>query len=78
MKTTISIPDPLFAEAEQLALRLDISSSDLFLQAIEAYLQQYQSVWVTKRLDAIYAEEPATIAPDVMQMQLLSLSQDDW
>jgi len=34
MKTAISLPDPVFRSAEQLAARLGISRSELYCRAI--------------------------------------------
>ena len=40
MKTAISIPDDLFAEAEGLAERLGMSRSEMFARALRAFLRQ--------------------------------------
>lgn len=39
MKTAISIPDELFERAERMARRSGTSRSELYAQALDAYLQ---------------------------------------
>jgi metal-responsive CopG/Arc/MetJ family transcriptional regulator len=41
MKTTISLPDSVFAEAEALAQQLGLSRSELYSTALQAYLSKY-------------------------------------
>ena len=41
MKTAISIPDPLFKEAERLTKRLRIPRSQLYARALEDYIQRH-------------------------------------
>ena len=38
MKTAISVPDPLFRQAEREAKRLGVSRSELFTRALRDYL----------------------------------------
>jgi metal-responsive CopG/Arc/MetJ family transcriptional regulator len=40
MKTAVSIPDDVFQSAEQLARRLGMSRSELYVQALKSYLQR--------------------------------------
>ena len=40
MKTAVTIPDPLFDAAEKLAKQLDLSRSEFYARAVEAYTQQ--------------------------------------
>ncbi|MFM5891936.1 MAG: ribbon-helix-helix domain-containing protein, partial [Dolichospermum sp.] len=41
MKTAISLPDPVFEEAESLARQLGVSRSELYTKALKAYLRKY-------------------------------------
>jgi metal-responsive CopG/Arc/MetJ family transcriptional regulator len=41
MKTAISLPDPVFEEAESLAKQLGVSRSELYTKALKAYLRKY-------------------------------------
>lgn len=51
MKTAISLPDPLFDEAEALARRLGRSRSQLYADALRDYLARHDEGEITKRLD---------------------------
>ena len=59
MKTAISIPDDVFAEADRLAHKLQKSRSQLYSRAIREYVARHSSDDVTSALDALYAQEPA-------------------
>jgi hypothetical protein len=48
MKTEISIPNPIFEAAQQLAQQLNISLSELYTAAIAAYVAEYQDEDVTE------------------------------
>ncbi len=54
MKVAISVPDPLFRQAESAARRLRIPRSQLYARALEVFLRQQQRPDVTERLDAVY------------------------
>jgi hypothetical protein len=54
MKVAISVPDPLFRQAESAARRLRIPRSQLYSRALEVYLRQQRRPDVTERLDAVY------------------------
>ena len=55
MKIAVSIPDPLFEAAEQLARRRKVSRSQLYAAALEALLETADDAEITARLDAVYA-----------------------
>ena len=52
MKTAISIPDDLFAEADRLAKRLHQSRSQLYSQAVREYVGRHSEESVTAAIDA--------------------------
>ena len=78
MKTAISLPDPLFAEAEQVAKRLRMSRSKLYATAIAQFLKQHGSREVTERLNEVYAKEKSQLDPALQALQLQSLPREDW
>jgi metal-responsive CopG/Arc/MetJ family transcriptional regulator len=78
VKTAISIPDPLFEAAEEAARRLDVSRSELYARALEAFLAARRDDDITQRLNEVYAEQPARIDPVLAQMQFASLPPDTW
>ena len=61
MKTAISIPDPLFEEAEALAQRLQVSRSELYANAIRAFVMQHDKVAMRRALDDLYAVESSAL-----------------
>jgi predicted transcriptional regulator len=79
MKTAISIPDPLFAAADELARRLGLSRSELYQRAIASYLERHDDAMVTDRLDRVYGgDDRGTLDPVLDQLQRRSLPKDEW
>ena len=56
MKTAISIPDDIFAKAEELARRLSKSRSELYSRAVREYVARHSADQVTEKLDLLVAE----------------------
>ena len=54
MKTTISIPDPVFRAAENLAQTLGVSRSELYCRALRALISQLEDAMVTDKLNRVY------------------------
>jgi predicted transcriptional regulator len=78
MKTAVSLPDPLFRQAEIIARRLRISRSQLYATAIAEYLHRRGSDDVTRRLNEIYSRRPAKVDPALRHAQLKSVAKDRW
>lgn len=78
MKTAISIPDPLFKEAEAMAETLGMSRSELYTTALHDYIKQRRKTYITEQYNRVYAEESSEIDPVLMQMQLQSLPKEEW
>ena len=78
MKTAISLPDPVFHEAESVAKRLGISRSELYAKALAEYLKKYNNDQITAKFNEIYAEEDSTLDPRLAAMQFAILSREDW
>ena len=55
MKTAISIPDDLFADAELLARELKKSRSRLYGDAVREYVARHSAESVTAALDSVCA-----------------------
>ena len=58
MKTAISIPDAVFAEAERLARRLKKSRSELYSHALREYVARHGPEYVTETLDRLCDVSP--------------------
>ncbi len=62
MKTAVSLPDELFAEAERLARRLKKPRSRVYSEAIKEYVARHDPDLVTGKLDELMSgpEAPKT------------------
>jgi metal-responsive CopG/Arc/MetJ family transcriptional regulator len=80
MKTAISIPDSLFEEAEQLAKTRGWSRSELYANAVTAYVNSERFSGVREKLDAVYGnnEEDSAIDPFLADAQARSLPREKW
>ncbi len=78
MKTAVSIPDPVFDAAEELAARLRVSRSELYARALREFLEDRLERTVTERLDEVYAGGESTLDPALARLQSASLDRDDW
>lgn len=78
MKTAISIPDELFAAAEALAARLDMSRSRLVAIALAEYIARHKAGRVTERLDAVYSAEESRTDATVRAAGVRTLRRADW
>jgi len=58
VKTAISIQKSLFEQAEDLARKLKVSRSRLFVMALEDYLRRQQNQELLAQINAAYADEP--------------------
>ena len=78
MKTAISIPDPIFQSAEQLAHRLGMSRSELYSKAVTEYLNEHKTQGVTEQLNTIYGNTDSELEADFYSMQFNSIEGEEW
>lgn len=78
MKTTISIPDPVFEAADELAERLGMSRSALYARAVSEFLERHRSDAVTAQLNDVYSSQSSELDPVLTGMQLSSLRDTEW
>jgi len=78
MKTAISIPDKVFKSAEQLAGRLGVSRSRLYVDALKRYLERYEDNLVTEKLNAVYGKTASKLDDALTSMQTRSLPKEKW
>ncbi|MDA0993685.1 MAG: hypothetical protein O3A13_08635 [Proteobacteria bacterium] len=80
MKTAISIPNPVFEAAEQLARRIGMSRSELYTTAVADYLARHRAAGVRERLDAAYDidDEMARLASVMAVVQAESVPREKW
>lgn len=78
MKSDISIPNPVFHAAQNLAKKMGVSLSELYTAALNAYVAEHEKENITETLDQVYAEEPSTLEPELVNMQVVSLEGEQW
>lgn len=74
MKTAVSIPDPVFRAADQMARRLNVTRSELYARALVRMLEQDDDASVTARLNELYATEDSSLDPlfETLQWQAVN------
>lgn len=78
MKIAISLPDPIFNAAEELAGQLRVSRSQLYAQALSEYLSQRHEAAVTQKLNAVYGQGAEGVEAAAMNAQLQVLGREAW
>jgi metal-responsive CopG/Arc/MetJ family transcriptional regulator len=80
VKTAISIPDSLFEEAERLAKTRGWSRSELYANAVTAYVNSERFAGVREKLNSVYGhnEEDSAIDPLLADAQARSLPKEKW
>jgi HSP90 family molecular chaperone len=78
MKTTITIPNEIFEEAEKTARRLGVSRSELYANAVLEFVRHHRSDDVTEKLNEIYEREPSKLNSILHAFQYASLDKDEW
>lgn len=78
MKTAISIPDPIFQAAENMAQRLGMSRSELFTTAMSEYMNNHKYHNVTDSLNQVYSKTDETLDDELVLMQKHSIPEEEW
>ena len=80
VKTAISIPDSIYAEAERLAKVRGWSRSELYANAVSAYVKSEKFQGVRERLDAVYGPnaDDSAVDPKLARAQARSLLKEKW
>ena len=78
MKVAISVPDDVFEAGEHLARQLGLSRSQLYADALSAYLSERGAAAVTAKLNAIYSKESSKLDPAFARSQLTRLANEAW
>ena len=78
MKVAISLPDPLFDAAEQLAEHLQLSRSQLYAQALSSYLLARRAEAVTEKLNEVYSAQPDALEGALSAAQWRVLDHETW
>ena len=78
MKVAVSIPDPVFDEADRLARDLKVSRSQLYADALAAFMSERGAAAVREKLGAVYGVETAPLDPALVRAQSRSLADEAW
>ncbi len=78
MKIAISVPDEIFKAGEHLAKQLGLSRSQLYADALSAYLSERGAAAVTAKLDAVYAQESSKLDAALAKAQLNCVADEAW
>ncbi|MEE9344592.1 MAG: hypothetical protein V3U88_03190 [Methylococcales bacterium] len=78
MKTAISIPDPIFQAAENMAQRLGMPRSELFTVAMSEYMKAHKYRDVTESLNEVYSKTEEPLDDELVLMQMKSLPEEEW
>lgn len=76
MKVAISIPDPIFERAEELATRLGMNRSRLYSRAVEEFVKEHPEHDVRRRLEEVYADQVSELDPLLDELQAQALSEE--
>jgi metal-responsive CopG/Arc/MetJ family transcriptional regulator len=78
MKIAVSVPDEVFKAGERLARERGISRSELYTDALSAYLDVHVAAAITARLDALYGKEDSQLDPALSSAQHKLLTDEAW
>ncbi|MBA4077343.1 MAG: hypothetical protein C0508_20100 [Cyanobacteria bacterium PR.023] len=78
MKVAISLPDPIFTAAEHLAQELHIPRSQLYAEALAAYLRSHGAAAITAKLNAVYGVSSSQVDLGLAQAQLQAVNHEAW
>ncbi len=80
MKTAISIPDEILEQAERLAKTRGWSRSELYANAVSAFVNNERFSGVREKLDDVYGDggEDSAVEPLIANAQARSIAKEKW
>jgi metal-responsive CopG/Arc/MetJ family transcriptional regulator len=82
MKTAISLPDRLYADAEETAKSLGIPRSQFYAKAIEEFITTHKKNRITEKLNEVYSNSNAFSESSISIVSLESIREltknDSW
>ena len=78
MKTAISLPDNLFAQADEFAKRAGMSRSELYATALSEYMLSSRRDDLTERINAVCAELDTSLPEDIARITRQKLLEVEW
>ncbi len=58
VKTAISMEEPLFKEVDALAREMRLPRSQLFVKAVEEFIERHRNQQLLQKINEAYADEP--------------------
>ena len=78
MKTAISLPDDLFFEAEEYAKSLGVSRSELYANALRAFILIRQQDDLTERINKACANLDTSLPSEIAKLTRQKLLEIEW
>ena len=78
MKVAVSIPDAIFEAAERLAEERNLPRSQVFAEALAAYIEVHGSKAITAALDEIYTKQASSLDAEWQHAQYSVLEDETW
>jgi len=78
MKVAVSVPDPIFEAAERLAKQHSVPRSQIFAEALAAYIKAHDSEAITSQLNEVYAQGASGVESGLAKAQLQAISHESW
>ncbi len=72
MKTNISVPNLVYQAAEKLAKELGVSLSELYTDALTAYVADHKMKNIAETPDVVYVAETSAHDPDLVEMEIVA------
>ena len=78
MKVAVSIPDPIFQEAERVSRRLRVPRSQFYARALVAYVRDQSGEELTRRLNEVYSKVSSKLDPATEATALEVMRREKW
>lgn len=78
MKVAVSIPDPIFQEAERASRRMRVPRSQFYARALQAYVKEHSGEEITRRLNEVYSRVSSKLDPGTEALSLEVLRREKW
>ena len=78
MRTAVSIPDDVYADAERVARCLKKSRSELYAEAIRAYVKRHKEDEITESYNRLADEVDTSLDPFVAAAARRVLERVEW
>ena len=78
VKVAVSIPDPIFEEAERASRRMRVPRSQFYARALQAYVKEHSGAEITRRLNELYRRIPSRLEAATEAVALEVLRREKW